>query len=99
MTDNRDKHMYRLRNAHRLITIGVSKRKACKELGINCTILNRLLKEYQVRRKAGTLFVDIERVEEADLYTHTFQMKIINDRQKARASTVAETAVAASEAG
>ena len=34
-----------------------------------------------VRRKAGALFTDLDRVSEADLYDHTFQMKFISDRQ------------------
>ena len=82
MADDRPEHMYKVRNAHRLIAIGTSKRKACKALGVNGVTLNRLLREYAERRKAGTLFTDIDKVSEADLYNHTFQMKFIGDRQR-----------------
>ena len=44
--------------------------------------LNRLLKEYGERRKAGTLFEDVDRVSEADMYDHTFQMQMLADRRK-----------------
>ena len=81
MTDIRDPHLRLVREAQRLVVTGTAKREACKRLRIGGVRLNRLLKEYQERRKAGTLFVDIERVEETDLYDHTFQMKMIGDRR------------------
>ena len=81
-----DPHLYKVREAHRLLAIGMSKRKACKALKITGVTLNRLLKEYWERRKAGTLFTDVDRVSEADLYNHTFQMQTIADRPKAERS-------------
>ena len=76
-----DPHLYQVREAHRLLAIGTSKRKACKQLKITGVTLNRLLKEYWERHKAGTLFEDVDRVSEADMYDHTFQMQMLADRR------------------
>ena len=81
MPNLRDPHLNKVREAHRLVVIGMSKRKVSKQLKVSGHTLNRLLAEYAERRKAGTLFTDLDRVSEADLYTHTFQMQILSDRR------------------
>ena len=81
MTDIRDPHLRLVREAQRLVVTGTAKREACKRLRIGGVQLNRLLKEYQERRKAGTLFTDLDRVNEADMYDHTFQMQMLADRR------------------
>ena len=81
MPNLRDPHLNKVRQAPRLVVIGMSKRKVSKQLKVNGHNLNRLLREYAERRTAGTLFEDLDRVSEADLYNHTFQMKFISDRQ------------------
>ena len=81
-----DPHLQKVREAHRLSVIGMSKRKAAKQLKVSGHTINRLLREYAERRKAGTLFLDLDKVSETDMYDHTFQMKMIGDRARERVS-------------
>ena len=76
-----DPHLQLVREAHRLVVTGISKRKASKQLKVSGHTLNKLLHEYAERRKAGTLFTDMDRVSETDMYDHTFQMKMLADRR------------------
>ncbi len=81
MPDIRDPHLRLVREAQRLVVTGTAKREACKILKVGGVRLNKLLQEYQDRRKARTLFEDIDRVSETDIYDHTFQMKMLADRR------------------
>ena len=65
----RDPHLQRVRRAFALNT-RLGNRRAAKEMGVKAPEFKQLLDEYWKRRKARTLFVDIEDTTEADMYNH-----------------------------
>lgn len=66
----RDPHLQQVRTAHALRTRGMSAKQIADVLGVSAPTASKRLAEYDERRKAGTLFTDIDRVVEADLYNH-----------------------------
>jgi transposase len=61
-------HLALIRRAHALTVKGGSLREVAKHLGVSKSSIQNYLKEYHERRKAGTLFEDLNR--EIDIYAH-----------------------------
>ncbi len=65
-----DPHLVEVRRIHALKVRGMSNRQIAKDMKISAPTVATRLEEYETRRKARTLFEDIDRVTEADMYSH-----------------------------